>query len=68
MKILAKVIQLLPLNISSMQAAQSDNKKGDKGEEVELKIKQGIEFLKVFANNQIVEDYKLVIDVRATMR
>jgi hypothetical protein len=47
MRLLAKVIQLLPLNIASMQTS----KEAKKGEEIDSRIRQGIDFLKVFANN-----------------
>lgn len=64
MKLLAKVIQLLPLNIASMQTS----KEAKKGEEIDTRIQQGIDFLKVFVNNQIVEDYDIIIPVQATLR
>jgi SNF2 family DNA or RNA helicase len=62
MKLLAKVIQLLPLNIASMHTSTK------KPAEIDARIQQGINFLKVFANNQIVEDYELVVPVKANLR
>jgi TATA-binding protein-associated factor len=60
MKILAKLIQLLPLHLDSLKTEFS--------KELQAKVDQGIEFLKVFAENQIVEDYPIVIPINAELR
>lgn len=61
MKILAKLLQLLPINISTMQSSGPPTSHS-------LQIKQGLDFLKVFAANQIVEDYPIEIKVKAKLR
>jgi hypothetical protein len=50
MKILAKLIQILPLNISALESTQLPAYILDK-------IREGVDFLKVFAENQLVDSY-----------
>ncbi len=61
MKILAKLLQLLPLNIGSLQAATGNKQLQDK-------LDEGLAFLKVFAENKIIDEYPLVIKVNAKLR
>jgi len=49
MRILAKVIQLLPLNVASLTKASDPLSQNCS--ELDTRIKKGIDFLKVFANN-----------------
>jgi len=61
MKILAKLLQLLPLNIGSLQATTGNKQLQDK-------LDEGLAFLKVFAENKIIDEYPLVIKVNAKLR
>lgn len=61
MKILAKLIQILPLNISALESNQLPAYILDK-------IKEGVDFLKVFAENQLVESYQIKVPVKAKFR
>ena len=60
MKTLAKLLQLLPVNLATMQAQQNSRLKAASEE--------GLDFLKVFADNKIVHEYKLTIKINAKLR
>lgn len=60
MKILAKLIQLLPLRLSTLE--DTDKAAAAGGEELLQEMtKRGLEFLQVFAENRIVTDYELIV-------
>lgn len=61
MKVLAKLIQILPLNISALESTQLPKK-------IEQKVQEGVNFLKVFAENQLVEGYPIKIAIKAKLR
>ena len=61
MKILAKLIQILPLNLAAL--AQNNV-----NEMMSAQMKEGLDFLKVFAANEIVEKYEILIPVAAKFR
>jgi len=61
MKILAKLIQILPLNLAVL--AQNNV-----SEMMSVQMKEGLDFLKVFAANEIVENYEILIPVAAKFR
>ena len=58
MKILAKLIQILPLNLATLSQNNVDEK-------MNSQMKEGLDFLKVFAANEIVEKYEILIPVAA---
>ena len=62
MKLLAKLIQLLPLNLTSglQESASAAGMQASLAE----KAKQGLDFLKVFADNKIVTDYELIVPMK----
>lgn len=53
MKILAKLIQLLPLHVDSLKTNFTLT--------LQNKIDKGLDFLKVFAENKIIEDYPIIL-------
>ena len=61
MKILAKLIQILPLNLATLSQNNVDEK-------MSSQMKEGLDFLKVFAANEIVEKYEILIPVAAKFR
>lgn len=62
MKILAKLIQLLPFRINSFE--QGNGNYDDSSEVLAEMTKRGIEFLAVFADNKIVTEYELVVPMK----
>ena len=48
-----------------MQSNPKTGEKGDNQKEIDKRCK---DFLKVFANNKIVDDYPMLINVKATLR
>ena len=63
MKLLAKLIQLLPLNLT-LTLQESTPAAGMEASLVE-KAKEGLNFLKVFAENKIVTDYEVIVPMKA---
>jgi SNF2 family DNA or RNA helicase len=61
MKILAKLIQILPLNLAVLGQNTAD-------ETMSRQMKEGLDFLKVFATNEIVDKYEITIKVAAQFR
>ena len=51
-----------------MQSNPKTGEKGDNQKEIDKRCKEGLDFLKVFANNKIVDDYPMLINVKATLR
>ena len=62
MKLLAKLIQLLPLNLSA--TLQDSAKNAGMQSYLLEKAKQGLDFLKVFAENKVVTDYEIVVPMK----
>jgi len=60
MKTLAKLLQLLPVNLATMQRQENTRLKAASQE--------GLDFLKVFADNKIVHEYDLKIKIKAKLR
>ena len=57
--LLASLLQLLPLNLQSIQSID---------EELSAFASEGLNFLKTFVNNEMVEEYKLEVPVNADLR
>ena len=60
MKILAKLIQLLPLRIASLESTSDQSLSQHLAE----MTKKGLEFLHVFAENRIVTEYELIVPMK----
>ena len=60
MRILAKLIQLLPLNISMINSPLAIVDPA-----LKQKIKEGMDFLHIFANNKIIDEYEILIPMKS---
>lgn len=66
MKILAKLIQLLPLKIATLEQSQvaEGAAKDPMSQKLAELTEKGLEFLAVFAENRIVADYELIVPMK----
>ena len=64
MKILAKLIQLLPLRISTLETSHAGDEAEILSESLAEMTKKGLEFLAVFAENRIVTEYELIVPMK----
>ena len=72
MKILAKLIQLLPLNLASIRQQETSGKQDTSSSKIKQnlleKAKQGMRFLEVFTENKLVEDYEITVPMKSSIK